>query len=122
MDFTYEINDSSGVQVITFQGKLMDKELVEKLLNEVENEISSGHSTFLLDLAELEYMNSTGLNTLINILTKARNAGGEAVIANISESINELLITTKLTSVFNVAEDAEQALTDLQARASEPQT
>ena len=37
-------------------------------------------------------MNSTGLNILINILTKSRNAGGETVIANIPEKVKQLMI------------------------------
>jgi anti-anti-sigma factor len=47
-------------------------------------------------------MNSTGLNVLLMILTKARKAGGEAVLCNVSSNISSLLSVTKLNSVFSI--------------------
>jgi len=47
---------------------------------------------------------------LINILTKSRNSGGEAIITNVPEKINNLIITTKLNTVFAVTKSIEEAL------------
>jgi len=48
-------------------------------------------------------MNSSGLNTLIQLLTKARVAGGEAVLYNMNKKINELILITKLHTLFKIA-------------------
>jgi anti-sigma B factor antagonist len=54
-------------------------------------------------------MNSTGLNVLLNILSKARKSGGEAVICCVPEKIKSLLVITKLINVFSVVDNEELA-------------
>jgi anti-sigma B factor antagonist len=54
-------------------------------------------------------MNSTGLNVLLMILTKARKSGGEAVLCNLSANISSLLSVTKLNSVFTVYNSLDEA-------------
>lgn len=56
-------------------------------------------------------MNSSGLNTLIQLLTKTRNSGGETVIYNMNKKINELLLITKLNTLFKIVETEQEALT-----------
>ena len=48
---------------------------------------------------ELVYMNSSG-NTLIQLLNKARVAGGEAVLYNMNKKVNELILITKLHTLL----------------------
>ena len=55
-------------------------------------------------------MNSSGLNVLIQLLTKTRNNGGESVIFNVNKKITELLIITKLNTLFKIAETEEEAI------------
>jgi len=75
--------------------------------------LDDGIKNVLIDLAEMQYMNSTGLSILINILTQTRSKGGEVVVANVPEKINKLLVITKLNSVFNIKENIELAKTEL---------
>ena len=55
-------------------------------------------------------MNSSGLNTLIQLLTKARVGGGETVLYNMNKKINELILITKLNTLFKVSENKQDAL------------
>jgi anti-anti-sigma factor len=55
-------------------------------------------------------MNSSGLNTLIQLLTKARVAGGEAVLFNLNKKINELILITKLHTLFKIADSKIDAV------------
>jgi anti-sigma B factor antagonist len=54
-------------------------------------------------------MNSTGLNILINVLTRTRNAGGDALIAGMSNSVRQLFIVTKLDTVFIITPTIAEA-------------
>lgn len=119
MDFSYEINDADDIQIILFKGKLMANHLAEDLLSEIDGLVRNNHNQFILDLSELEYMNSSGLNTFIHILTKARNAGGEAIIAHLSDTVSKLLVTTKLTTVFKISKNTETALQEMKSLADE---
>ena len=109
MEFNFTVSNENGTQVIALQGKLLEKEQADKLIAEVDHQINSGNNELVLDLEKLIYLNSTGLNVMISLLTKTRNAGGELLIANIPEKINKLFIVTKLNTVFIVINDLEEA-------------
>ena len=113
MDFNYQVTESSGIHIVKLSGKLLSKEQSEALTDQLEELVSGGQNRFVADLSELAHMNSTGLNVLITYLTKARNAGGELVITNVPDSINKLLIITKLNRVFHIEETLDQALAAL---------
>jgi anti-sigma B factor antagonist len=58
----------------------------------------------------MSYMSSIGLTFLISILTRARSAGGEVAIANLSETIKKILLVTRLHSAFSVHDSVELAI------------
>ena len=99
--------------MFTLSGRLMDQAEADELMATLEKEIESGHNKILLELSELKYMNSTGLNIMINVLTKTRNAGGEAIIVNVSDSVKQLFVVTKLDTIFTIAATKEEALEKL---------
>lgn len=113
MVFEYESRKENDVNVFTLTGELIDKNQAAGLLEEIDSLIEEGEKKFIFDLSGLKYINSSGLNVLIHTLTKARKAGGEALVANVSKKVNELLIITKLNTVFTVADTVDSALDKL---------
>lgn len=110
MQFDYKIRDEFGVTIIAMRGDLIDKSQGTGMIAEVEERIQNKQLKYIFDLAELKYMNSTGLNVLINLFTKTRREGGEVIIVNVNKKINELLIITKLTSLFIISDTIEKAV------------
>lgn len=110
MNFTYQIQQKPDVLIISLKGDLIEKDQTLELMKAIEHHIIENENNFILNLSELRYVNSTGLNILINILTKSRNSGGEAIITNVPEKINKLIITTKLNTVFTVTDSVEKAV------------
>ncbi|MBL4654396.1 MAG: STAS domain-containing protein [Bacteroidia bacterium] len=111
----YTIENKNKIIIINLEGNLINEYENKGLLDEVDELISNKISFFIIDLSKLENLNSSGLGVLITILTKSRKANGETYITNVSEKIKQLLIITKLNSVFNFAEnieDAEKQLTN----------
>jgi anti-sigma B factor antagonist len=104
MIFSYKSNKQNGINIFLLQGELIDRGQAVMLLDEIDEDISKNENKILLNLAELKYLNSSGLNVIINILTKARKSGGDVAICNVNKKITELLIITKLNSVFNVCD------------------
>lgn len=113
MFFTYSTEKQGNIHIFTLKGDLIDKNQADKLIEEVNDTIINNHIRFVIDLGNLKYLNSSGLTILIQILTKARKAGGEAVIANVGKRIKELLVITKLNTVFTVADTVEQGIAKL---------
>lgn len=85
----------------------------QELLEAAENALESSISNCLVDLSGLKYINSADIGTLVTLLTKFRNAGGEVVLLNPSEHIRKLLVITKLHAIFDVFNDEEEALKEL---------
>ena len=98
MSFSFDIKKDNELIHVSLKGNLMSKQQIQSLLDEIDFYFSEGFKKIIIDLSDMEYMNSTGLSILINIFTQARNKGGEVVITNIPDKINQLLIITKLNS------------------------
>jgi anti-sigma B factor antagonist len=109
MSFNFDTENGPDSTIISLEGKLMEKDQALELLDCVEDNLADDINRFIINLSKLEYMNSSGLNVLVNMLTKARSNGGEVIIANVSDKVNQLLIITKLNTVFSVAASIEEA-------------
>ncbi|MDP2388672.1 MAG: STAS domain-containing protein [Bacteroidota bacterium] len=113
MTFEHSISEEDGIQTVYFKGQLIERTQSVDLVADVVKLLEQKQLKFIFDLTDLRYMNSSGLNVLINLLTKARREGGEVVIANVNSKIRELLIITKLTSMFTVTDSHEVAVAKL---------
>ena len=104
MVFDFTIDKHEQHAVISLSGSLIERSQAEALIHQAETLVEAGVIKWAIDLADLSYMNSSGLNTLIQLLTKARNAGGEAVLYHMNKKISELMLITKLHTLFKIAE------------------
>lgn len=109
MAFSYKLNKTDDLVVLEMEGRLVDKVEAIEISVEIEEELAEGTSKFIIDLSKLDYMNSTGLNILINLMNKARNEGGEAVIVGAQPRIQALFEVTKLDSIFKLTKNREEA-------------
>ena len=109
MIFEYSIKEENKLQLIFLSGELIDKNQATDLMKQVDEILELGNNKLIIDLSDLKYMNSSGLNVLIQLLTKARTHGGESVIFNVSKKVNDLLVITKLNTLFKVALTTDDA-------------
>jgi anti-sigma B factor antagonist len=113
MEFNYQLKQKDGHVIILLTGNLMEKNQATGLMNEVHQLTENGTRHFIINLKDFKYMNSTGLSVLLNILTNARKAGGDAVICCIPEKVKSLLSITRLTDIFTVTDSEENAVAAL---------
>jgi anti-sigma B factor antagonist len=102
--------EKDGVAVLEPKGKIMggpDATLLHEKLHEC---IEKGIKKIVIDLAQVDWMNSTGLGILISGLTTIRNNGGELKLANVTEKIRSLLAITKLVTVFEAYDSIDDAI------------
>jgi len=110
MVLDYKIVEENKIQVLFLSGELIDKNQANDLIIHVNELLEAGNHKFIIDLSDLKYMNSSGLNVLIQLLTKTRTSGGDSVICHVSKKVNDLLIITKLNTSFKVADTKEDAM------------
>jgi len=111
--FDYHISEENGFQILKLSGELIDKHQAVELMKTIDTMLDTDKNKWAIDLSDLKYMNSSGLNVLIQILTRTRNKGGESVIFNVSKKVNELLVITKLNTLFKVSTTKEEAFEKL---------
>ncbi len=110
MLFDFSISDQGSPVIVSLEGELIEKNQATELLIKIDELLDKNKTKIAINLANLKYMNSSGLNTLIQVLTKARTKGGDTVIYNMNKKINELLLITKLNTLFKVVDSEEEAI------------
>ncbi|MFN6178860.1 MAG: STAS domain-containing protein [Flavobacteriales bacterium] len=110
LPFDLSVTKEQHCKVFHLHGRLMDQQQADRLMSTLEDELADGTSTVVLDMGDLQYMNSTGLNILINVLTRTRNAGGDTLLAAVSHSVRQLFIVTKLDTVFIITPTVAEAV------------
>lgn len=105
----YAFTEQQNIQILRVDNLLNPLDNQE-ILHAVEGKIKEGFHEFIVDLIDMDFMNSNGLTFLISILTRSRNAGGDVAIANLSENIKKILLVTRLHSAFSVHDSLENAL------------
>lgn len=105
----YDIQKSEEIIILSLKGRLLGEHQTISLAEEIDEILALGITNVIVDLSELEFINSTGLNFLLTLLSKVRRADGEVVLCNMNALLQTLMVTTKLNSFFHISEDMEQA-------------
>src|SRR5690349_15217491 len=96
------ILDLSG-RITIGEGTLVLRDHIKKLLD-------AGHRKFLLNLADVDYIDSSGLGELVTAFTAVRNYEGQLKLLNLTRRVHDLLQITKLLTVFDVFNNETEAL------------
>jgi anti-sigma B factor antagonist len=99
------ILDLSG-RITIGEGTLVLREQIKKLLD-------GGDRKFLLNLADVDYIDSSGLGELVTAFTAVRNYQGQLKLLNLTRRVHDLLQITKLLTVFDVFNNETEALKTL---------
>jgi anti-sigma B factor antagonist len=103
-------NKQGKIGILALNGNLIGEKDGLPITENFSGYLENGTHEFIIDLSELQLINSTGLGVLITLLTKARKAGGEVILANPSEYIQNLLLITKLNTIFQIHPTVEEAI------------
>jgi anti-sigma B factor antagonist len=97
-----------GAMVVDCSGRLVFGEESASLRDTVKKLVVQSPNV-VLNLHEVNQIDSGGLGTLVSLYTTARNAGGSVKLARLSKRVGDLLQVTKLLTIFEVFDDEEKA-------------
>ena len=100
MVFNHEVKNN--VLIIRLTGDLIGEDNGAAVIEVVVNALQQKIKTCIVDISGLRYINSSGIGMLITILTKFRNKSGEVYLMKPSESVQKLLVITKLNAIFHI--------------------
>jgi anti-sigma B factor antagonist len=98
--------DISG-RITLGEGNVMLREIVRQLVDE-------GNRKIILNLAEVQYVDSSGLGELVKTHTTVRNRSGQLRLVNLNKRIHDLLQMTRLAAVFDIEPDEASAIRSLE--------
>ena len=99
-----------GVTIVDLSGRITLGEGSVILRDTVRDLVGKGNKKILLNLGEVNYIDSSGIGELVSAFTTVRNQGGELKLLNLTKKVHDLLQITKLYTVFDIKDDETQAI------------
>ena len=117
MSLTLKRRPVGNVTIIDASGRITLGDATA-LLRETINVESEKSRNILLNLANVTYIDSSGLAELLGSYASVRNSGGEIKLLNIHKRIHDLLLMTRLLTIFETFEDEDTAVKSFSSSAS----
>jgi len=102
--------EREGILILDLDGRITVGEESSKLRETLRELTAGGATNVILNLRGVDYIDSTGLGALVICFTSLRKAGGKMTLLNVSRRNIELLVFTKLATVFEIFNDEQQAV------------
>ena len=98
------------VEILDLAGRITIGEGTLMLRDKIQNMLDTGDTKFLLNLADVDYIDSSGLGELVSSFTTVKNQGGVLKLLSLTHRVRDLMQITKLLTVFDVYNDEPEAL------------
>jgi anti-sigma B factor antagonist len=102
--------DHEGVGILDLKGRITVGPEATELRDKVAECSAAGVKNLVLNLQHVDYIDSTGLGALVILSTSLRKAGGAVKLVNLNKRNVELLVMTKLATVFDLFIDEQDAV------------
>ena len=99
---------AGDVTIMDLDGEVRIGDSATALRGAIRNLVARGSTKLLLNLAGVRYIDSSGIGELIANYTTVGRGGGQLKLLNLTEKVQDLLVITKLLTVFDVY-DSEAA-------------
>jgi anti-sigma B factor antagonist len=107
--------DVNGVSVIDIEGRIVLGEESNSFREKVKSLLAAGKKKIVLNLANVGYIDSAGLGTLVATFHSARSQGATLKLANLGSKFKEVLQVTKLMTVFDTYDNETAAIQSFSA-------
>ena len=101
---------SGEVAIVDFSGKITLGEGSSVVRKTVRELLDNGNRKILLNLADVDYIDSSGIGELVSAHTTVRNLEGELKLLQLTRRVHDILQITRLFTVFDVQSDEDAAL------------
>jgi anti-sigma B factor antagonist len=99
----------NGVKIIDCNGRIVFGEEASQLRDTIKKDLAE-NNRIVLNLANVNYIDSGGIGTMVSLFTSARNAGGDIKLLHLTKRVGDLLQITKLITVFESYDDEQKAV------------
>ena len=106
---------AGDILIVNCKGRIVVGDETALLRHQVRDLVDD-HPRIILNLADVNYIDSAGLGTLVELSTAAKHAGGNIWLVGLMKNIQDLLQITKLLTVFETFPTVDEALANISQR------
>ncbi|MGH9396907.1 MAG: STAS domain-containing protein [Terriglobia bacterium] len=99
-----------SVSIVDISGRITLGDDLAELRQLIRSLLAQGQKSILLNLADVTYIDSSGIGELVSGFTAASNQGGSLKLLSLTKKVQDLLQITKLLTVFDVYDDEATAI------------
>ena len=110
MSMKVNIRQVDGVTILDFSGRITLGEGSVQLREAIRDLISKGQKKLLLNLGDVNYIDSSGLGELVSAYTTSKNQGASLKLLSLTKKVKDVLQLTKLYTVFDIYDDEASAI------------
>ena len=114
MSMKATLRQVDAITVVDVSGRITLGEACKELREVIRGELGKGHKNILLNLADVTYIDSSGIGELVSAYTAVSGQGGQLKLLNLTKKVHDLLQITKLYTVFDVHNDEAGAISSFQ--------
>ena len=107
---TINERQAGDVTILDLSGKITIGEGSVQLREAVQGLLAGGKTKILLNLGDVSYVDSSGIGELVSSYTTTGNKGGQLKLLNLTKKIQDLLMITKLLTVFQTFDSEQEAV------------
>ena len=110
MNMTTTTRQVGGVTIVDISGRVVLGEESAALRNLVCDLLNKGHRKILFNLGDVNYIDSSGLGSLVSAFTSVRKQEGELKLLNLTNKVQDVMQIAKLYTVFDIMDNEEAAV------------
>jgi anti-sigma B factor antagonist len=116
MSLKVNIRETPDVVILDLGGRITLGEALAELRDSIREALSGDRKNLLLNLADVGYIDSSGLGQLIGSYATVTSRGGQMKLLNLQKKVNDLMQVTKLLTIFETYNTEEAALRSFAAK------
>ena len=116
MSLNINIRETAEAVILDLSGRITLGEPLAELRDSIREALAGDRKSILLNLADVSYIDSSGLGQLISSYATTTSRGGQMKLLNLQKRVNDLMQVTKLLTVFETYTSEEAALRSFAAQ------
>ena len=110
MSLDIQQREREGITILDLNGRITVGPEATSLRQKIQELATSKNNSVILNLADVDYIDSTGLGALVVCATMLRKGGGNVKLVNLNRRNIELLVMTKLATIFEIFSNEQDAV------------
>ncbi len=116
MSLKINIRETADAAILDLSGRITLGEPLAELRDFIRESVAGDRKNVLLNLADVSYIDSSGLGQLIGSYASITNKGGQMKLLNLQKKVHDLMQVTKLLTVFETYTNEQTALRSFAAK------